>query len=62
MRVINKHKDNTRVSAETARHESTCIIVFLTRHNESIKTTIFTHRPVSHSLGLRSAADFTIDC
>ena len=30
------HKKNTRASAETARHESTYIILFLTRHNESI--------------------------
>ena len=39
---------NIRVSAETVRHVSTFIILFLTRHNESIndvKTTIFTHRP-----------------
>ena len=33
---VNKHKINTRVSAETVRHESTYIILFLTRHNESI--------------------------
>ena len=32
----NKHKNNTRVSAETAHRESTYIIVFYTRHNESI--------------------------
>ena len=32
----NEHKNNTRVSAEAVRHESTCIILFLTRHNESI--------------------------
>ena len=32
----NKHHNNTRVSAETVRHESTYIILFLTRHNESI--------------------------
>ena len=44
----NKHQNNTRVSAETVHHESTYIILFLTRHNESLnddKTTIFTHRP-----------------
>ena len=44
----NKYQNNTRVSAETVRHESTYIIVFLTRHNESInvyKTISFTHRP-----------------
>ena len=45
----NKHqKNNPRVSAETVRHESTYIIVLLTRHNESIhddRTRIFTHRP-----------------
>ena len=33
---VNKHNNNTRVSAETVRHDSTCIIIFLTRHNESI--------------------------
>ena len=32
----NKYQNNTRVSAETVRHESTYIILFLTRHNESI--------------------------
>ena len=30
-----KHQNNTRVSAETVRHESTYIILFLTRHDES---------------------------
>ena len=32
----NKHQNNTRVSAETVRQESTYIILFLTRPNESI--------------------------
>ena len=32
----NKHQNDTRVSTETVRHESTYIILFLTRHNESI--------------------------
>ena len=32
----NKHKNNTWVSAETIRYESTYIILFLKRHNESI--------------------------
>ena len=44
----NEYQNNTRVSAETVRHKSTYIILFLTRHNESIneyKTTSFTHRP-----------------
>ena len=41
MRVIfvfikNKHKNNTGVSTEIVRHESTNIILFLTRNNESI--------------------------
>ena len=49
----NRYQNNTRVSAEKVRHESTYIILFLTRHNESIneyKTTSFTHRPrVSHA-------------
>ena len=34
--VYNKYQNNTRVSAETVCHESTYIILFLTRHNESI--------------------------
>ena len=34
--LINKHQNNTRVSVETVRHESTYIIQFLTPHNESI--------------------------
>ena len=29
----NKHKNNIRVGAEAVRHESTYIILFLTRHN-----------------------------
>ena len=44
----NKNQNNTRVSAETFRHENTYIILFLTWHNESInddKTTIFTNCP-----------------
>ena len=44
----NKYQNNTQVSAETVRHESTYIILFLTRHNKSIdeyKMTSFTHRP-----------------
>ena len=32
--------NNTRVSAETVRHESTYIILFLTRHNESTNDNI----------------------
>ena len=32
----NKHQDNTWVSAETVRHKSTYISLFLTWHNESI--------------------------
>ena len=32
----NKHKNNPLVSAETIRHSSTFIILFLTWHNESI--------------------------
>ena len=43
-----EYQNNTRVCAETVRHESTYIILLLTRHNESIneyKTTSFTHRP-----------------
>ena len=33
----NKHQNNTRVSIETVRHESTYIILFLTRPNESMR-------------------------
>ena len=43
----NKQQNNTPVSVGTVRHESTYIILFLTRHNESMNddnTTIFTHR------------------
>ena len=39
----NKHKNKTWVTTETVGHESTYIILFFTRHNESIndyKTTI----------------------
>ena len=60
----NKYQNNIRVSAETVRHESTYIILFLTRHNESIndyKTTSFTHRPRVSTLGFRSVDDVTID-
>ena len=32
----NKHQNNTRVSAETVRHKSTYIILFLIWHNEPI--------------------------
>ena len=32
----NKYQNNTPVSAEMVRHKSTYIILFLTRHNESI--------------------------
>ena len=32
----NKHENKTRASAETVRREVTYIILFLTRHNESI--------------------------
>ena len=33
--LLNKHQNNTRVSAEAVRHESTYIILFLTLHKES---------------------------
>ena len=32
----NKHQNDTRVNAETVRHESTYIILFLARHNKYI--------------------------
>ena len=43
----NKLQDNTRVRAQTVRHEGKYIILFLTRHNGSINDdkTIVTHRP-----------------
>ena len=43
-----KHQHNTPVRAETVHQESTYIILFLTRYNESIndvRTRIFTHHP-----------------
>ena len=47
----NKHQNNTQVSAETFHHESTYIILFLTRHNESKNDNesddLFTHARVS---------------
>ena len=61
----NKYQNNTRVSAETVRHESTYIILFLTRHNESInhyKWRDLHIAPVSHSFGCPSADDATVDC
>ena len=62
----NKHQNNTRVSAETVRHESTYIILFLTRLNESINddknNDLYTSSPVSHLLSSRSADDVTINC
>ena len=61
-----EYKNNTRMSAETVdRHESAYIILFLTRYSESInddKNRRSSHIvPASHSLGLRSADDVTID-
>ena len=59
----NKHQNNTPVSAETVRHESTYIILFLTRHNESINEDqngdLYTS---SQCLSFRSADDVSIDC
>ena len=58
-----KHQNNTRVSAETVRHESTYIMLFLTRHNEPLnddkKWPSLHIVPVSHSLGFRSVYDVT---
>ena len=63
---VNKYKNNTRVSAQTVRHESTYIILFLTRHNVSINDDkndeLYTSYPVSRWLGIRSADDVTINC
>ena len=63
----NKHKNNIRVITETVRRESTYIILFLTRHNASINDDKKDDRPlhivpVSHSRGILSADDVTIDC
>ena len=60
----NKHQNNTRVSEETVRHESIYIILFLTRHNESIndeKPRSFHVVPVSYSLGFHFTDDVTND-
>ena len=57
----NKHQNNTRMSAETVRRESVCIILFHTRHNGSINEDKATISAVSHSLAFRSADDVTID-
>ena len=61
----NKHQNNTWVSAETVRRESTYIILFLTRHNKSINDNkndnLYTSPPCL-SLGFCSADDITIDC
>ena len=43
----NKHQNNAQVSTETVRHESTYIILFLTRHNESINDYRYTSSPIS---------------
>ena len=63
---VNKYQNNTRVRAETVRHESTYIILFLTRHNETKNDDkdddLYTNPPVSHSLDFRSADDVAIDC
>ena len=62
----NKHQNNTRVSAETVRYEGIYIILFLTRHNDSInndkKRRSLHIIPVSHSRIFRSADDITVDC
>ena len=57
-----KHKNNTHVGAETVRDWSTCIISFLTRQNVSINDDKNDDLYTSHSLGLRTADDVTIDC
>ena len=36
LEIINKYQNNAQVRAESVRYESTYIILFLTRHNESI--------------------------
>ena len=46
--VIYNYQNNIRVSAETVRHDSTCVVSFLARHNGLINddtTSTFTHRP-----------------
>ena len=57
-----KTTNNPQVSPETVHHGSTYIIIILTWQNETMnddKTKIFTYRPVSDSLGFRSADDVT---
>ena len=62
----NKHQNNTRGSAETVRHESSHIMSFLTRHNESVNDNknddLYTSSPRVTRSVLRSADDVTIDC
>ena len=61
----NKHKNNTWVSAEAVCHESTYIILFVTRHDESTnddKNNNLYIAPVSHLLCDRSGDDVIIDC
>ena len=57
----NEHQNNTRVSAEIVRHESTYIILFLTRHNDDKNDDLYTSTPCL-TLVLRSADDATIAC
>ena len=60
----NKHQNNPLVSAQTVRHDSTYIILFLTRHNEPIngdQKRQFSHFDiVSHLSSLRAGDDVTI--
>ena len=57
----NKYKNNTRVSAETVRHESAYIILFLIWHNESINDDK-KDDPYTSSPCLCPADNVTIDC
>ena len=62
----NKYKNNIRVSAETVRHESTYIMLFLTRHNDSINDDknddIYTSSPcLTHSVFVLLMTSQSID-
>ena len=60
----NKQHNNTRASAQTVHHESTHIILFLTRHNDLINDDKrrSSNIDLSHSPSLHAADDVTTDC
>ena len=62
----NKHEHNTQVGTETVRHESTYIILFLTRYEESINDDenddLYISSPFYHLLSFCSANEVTPNC